>query len=262
MGLADDIRLVYNAAESGFNDVMVVPRFALPMIHTHLWAVEEGTFMADLDVGEMFLNFSLHPMTQSWAGVDLTLLLPSADGRLQWMRWCRSLMGCKSSPYQACQAMSVADELVRGSPRDMKNPFRWDWVRMNLPGSENYCCSKPWVSKVRACDMRIAADFLSFVDDVWPTGPTKKECWLAARRVGSQLNYLGIQDAARKRRDSSQDPGAWSGSVVRTDGEGVYVLAAEEKWIKAKAMLNELLSKVDEGNGYLNRERLEQIRGF
>jgi hypothetical protein len=156
----------------------------------------------------MFLNFSLHPTTQPWAGVDLTLLLPSDDGRLQWMRWCRSLMGCKSSPYQACQAMSVADELIRGSPRDMKTPFRWDWVRMNLPGSENYCCSKPWVSKVRACDRRIAADFLSFVDDVRPMGPTIKECWLAARHVGSQLNYLGIQDAAQKRRDSSQDPGA------------------------------------------------------
>jgi hypothetical protein len=37
---ADDIRLVYNAAESGLNDAMVVPRFALPTIHTHLRAVE------------------------------------------------------------------------------------------------------------------------------------------------------------------------------------------------------------------------------
>jgi hypothetical protein len=153
---------VYNAEESGLNDAMVVLRFALPTIHTHLWAVEEGTFMADLDVGEMFSNFSLHPTTQPWAGVDLTLFLPSADGRLQWMRWCRSLMRCKSSLYQACQAMLVADELIRGSPRDMKNPFRWDWVRMNLPGSANYCCSKPWVSKVRTCDMRMQLFFEFF----------------------------------------------------------------------------------------------------
>jgi hypothetical protein len=48
------------------------------------------------------------------------------------------------------------------------------------------------------------------------------------------LNYLGIQDASRKRRDSSQDPGAWS-------GKGVYMLAAEDKWIKVKEMLDEML---------------------
>jgi hypothetical protein len=68
----DDIRLVFNAAESGLNDAMVVPRFSLPTIHTHLRAVEEGTHMMDLDVGEMFLNFCLHSTTQPWTGVDLT----------------------------------------------------------------------------------------------------------------------------------------------------------------------------------------------
>jgi hypothetical protein len=124
-------------------------------------------------------------------------------------------MGCKSSPYQAVQGMSVADELIRGDPRDVKNPCRWDFVRMNLPGSIHYACHKPWVSKVLAEDLRIGADFVSFIDDVRPTGPIKRECWLAASRVGSMLNYLGIQDASRKRRDSSQDPGAWSGLVVK-----------------------------------------------
>jgi hypothetical protein len=119
----DDIRLVYNAAESGLNDAMVVPRFSLPTIHTHLRAVEEGTYMADLDVGEMFLNFILHSPTQPWAGVDLTHFINVKDGKSRWERWCRSLMGCKSSPYQAVQGMSVADELIRGDPRDLNNPF-------------------------------------------------------------------------------------------------------------------------------------------
>jgi hypothetical protein len=76
------------------------------------------------------------------------------------------------------------------------------------------------------------------------------------------LSYLGIQDASRKRGDSSQTPGAWSGSVVQTDGEGVYVLAAEEKWIKAKGLLNELKVMIEENNGEMSRKRLEQIRGF
>jgi hypothetical protein len=241
---------------------MVVPRFSLPTIHTHLRAVEEGTYMADLDVGEMFLNFNLHPTTQPWAGVDLTHFINVEDGKSRWERWCRSLMGCKSSPYQAVQGMSVADELIQGDPRDLSNPFRWDWGRMNLPGSHKYDRSKPWVSKVRAEDMRITFDFVSFVDDVRPTGPSKKECWIAGRRIGSMLSYLGIQDASRKRRDSSQSPGAWSGCVVQTDGVGVYVLALEEKWIKAKGLLNELKEMMGENNGEMSRKRLEQIRGF
>jgi hypothetical protein len=110
--------------------------------------------------------------------------------------------------------------------------------------------------------MRIASDFVSFVDDVRPTGPSKKECWIAGRRIGSMLSYLGIQDASRKRRDSSQTPGAWSGSVVQTDSEGVYVLAAEEKWIKAKGLFNELKVMMEKNNDEMSRKRLEQIRGF
>jgi hypothetical protein len=125
---------------------------------------------------------------------------------------------------------------------------------MNLPGSHKYDCSKPWVSKVQAEDMRIASDFVSFVDDVRPTGPSKKECWIAGRRIGSMLSYLGIQDASRKRRDSSQIPGAWSGCVVQTDGEGVYVLASEEKWIKAKGLLDELKEMIEENNGEMSRK--------
>jgi hypothetical protein len=60
------------------------------------------------------------------------------------------------------------------------------------------------------------------------------------------LNYLGIQDASRKRRDSSsQETGAWSGLVVKTDGEGVYVLASEDKWLKAKGMLDEMMISLE-----------------
>jgi hypothetical protein len=88
-------------------------RFSLPTIHMHLRAVEEGTYMADLvDVGEIFLNFCLHPTTQPWAAVDLTHSIELKDGESKWERWCRSLMGCKSSPYQAVQGMTVADELI------------------------------------------------------------------------------------------------------------------------------------------------------
>jgi hypothetical protein len=38
--------------------------------------VQPGTWMADNDVGEMFLNFVLHESVQALCGVDLTKYFP------------------------------------------------------------------------------------------------------------------------------------------------------------------------------------------
>jgi hypothetical protein len=76
------------------------------------------------------------------------------------------------------------------------------------------------------------------------------------------LNWLGLQDAARKRRDASRAPGAWAGCVIRITDEGVFVLSEQEKWIKAKALLREVLDMLDEDSERLDRKRLEQIREF
>jgi hypothetical protein len=119
----------------------------------------------------------------------------------------------------------------------------------------------PWVPKV-CKDWQIAADLFTFVDDLRPTEPGARECWRAARRAGSILNWLGLQDASRKRRDSSQAPGAWAGCVVRVNSEGVFVLSDEEKWRKAKKLMHEVLDLVAEDAQNLPRHRLEQIRGF
>jgi hypothetical protein len=258
----DDIRMVYDGSVSGLNDAMWVSRFVLPTINTHLRAVEEQTYMADVDVGEMFLNFILHEDLRSLSGVDLTCFFPSKDGAPVWETWQRAAMGLKSSPYQCTQAMGVAEEVVRGDRLNATNVFRWDRVRMNLPGQATYDPSVPWVSKVRNEDEKIAADLFTFVDDLRPTGTGKKQSWQAGRRSASVLGHLGIQDASRKRRDSSQTPGAWAGAVVRTGSDGVFVLASEEKWLKAKRLLKEVLELLNADSLHLPRKRLEQIRGF
>jgi cytochrome P450 len=97
------------------------------------------------------------------------------------------------------------------------------------------------VSKIRSNDPEdFAADLFTFVDDLRPCGPSKSEAWQAARRAASILNWLGIQDAARKRRDSSQKPGAWTVAVIKTDGENVWLLTSQEKWDKAKKLMKEM----------------------
>jgi hypothetical protein len=145
-------------------------------------------------------------------------------------------MGLTSSPYIACQGMGFAEEVIRGNRLDPNNVFRWKRVHLNLPGSEGYDPSRPWVSKTRDDDPRnLAAGLFTFVDDLRPWGPTKAEAWRAACRAASILNWLGLQDAARKRRDSSQEPGAWTNAVIKTDGENVWLLTSQEKGTRPRS---------------------------
>lgn len=259
----DDIRMVYDGTVSGLNDAMWVPRFGMSTLETHFRSLEPGTHMADVDVGECFLNFVLHKSVRPLTGVDLTHYFPGdLNDSVVWETWLRAAMGLKSSPYQAGQGCCVADEVIRGDPGDQHNVFRWDTVRMNCPGSEGYDASKPWVSKVRKEDGCIASDFVSFVDDFRPSGPTSKEAWQAARRVAAGLNYLGLQDAPRKRRNSSVNPGAWIGGVVRTSNGRVVVTISEKKWKKTLNMIDEVINMIATDPDKLNRKRLEQIRGY
>jgi hypothetical protein len=172
-------------------------------------------------------------------------------------------MGLQSSPYQAVWAIGVAEEVICGDRKDPTNVYRWDTVWMNLPGSSDYRPNRPWVSKYQSSDEKITADLFILVDDLRPTGSSRKEAWAAARRAASTLNHLGIQDAPRKQRDSSQSPGAWAGSVVRTGAEGVNVLtSSQEKWDKSKRLLEEVWDMLELDPTKLVRKRLEQIRGF
>jgi hypothetical protein len=85
---------------------------------------------------------------------------------------------------------------------------------------------------------------------------------LAARRAASTLSYLGIQDAPRKRRDSAQEPGAWAGCVIKTGPDGTFVPTSQEKWDKARGLIEEMQSMLAKDSTLLNRKCLEQIRGF
>lgn len=256
-----DIRMVYDGTKSGLNDAIWVPRFRLPTVNNMLRAIDYGTVMSDFDVGEMFLNFILHETMQSLCGIDLTKYF--GEGQVLWERWVRSAMGLKSSPYQAVQAILVAKEVVMGDRFDKSNVFRWDRVRLNLPGTENYDPSLPWVSKVRLDDGKIACDLFIYVDDGRVTAPTKVESAKATRQAAAVLNSLGVQEAARKRRWGSRKAGAWAGLIVQTTDDEVIVMVDPEKWLKTKRYIGDILDELkNSGNGKLNRKELERKRGF
>lgn len=256
-----DIRVVYDGTSSGLNQVIWVPRFPLPTLQRHLRQVDGSTHMADADLGEMFLNFPLHELLKELCGVDLTQHVPVEKGGRHWVRWQRAAMGLRSSPYQCTQGGQWALEMALGDRMDEGNVFRWSYVQLNLPGSTNYDPSQPWVS-LRRKDGSLAAFVVLFVDDLRVMAGTERDCWLACRQVSSTFNFLRVQDAARKRRSSSQQPGAWAGGVVQIENGKVYVLVSEEKWYKTQAFVNELQTMVQGDATRLARKRLEQIRGF
>ena len=64
-----DIWMVYDGTVLGLNDALWIPWFTLPTVESHLQIVEPGTFMADVDSGEMFLNFFLDKHVRKYAGV-------------------------------------------------------------------------------------------------------------------------------------------------------------------------------------------------
>jgi hypothetical protein len=178
--------MVYDATKSGLNGSLWAPSFGLPTVDSTLRSIDFNTYLGDLDLGEMFLNFKLHPFVQPYAGVDLTayiskdeVLKQEGPNAVCWERWSRCLMGFKPSPFNATRAFAWAEEIIRGDPTDVSNPLHWRRIRLNLPGEETYDPTLPWLSKVIGeplCES-IAGDFASYIDDIRTSGIGEDECW-------------------------------------------------------------------------------------
>jgi hypothetical protein len=263
-----DVRMVYDATKSGLNSQLWAPWFMLPTIESHLRCVQPGSFMGDIDFSEQFLNFILHKKVRPYAGVDLTSFFPeelNKDNNVLWEGWGRCGMGFVSSPYTAVQGTLIAEEIITGDPQDPTNVFRWDRVILNLPGSSMYKPADPWVYKARVNlidnTVAITNDLKIYVDDVRTIGSSYAECRKSSRTVASKAGFLGLQDAARKRRDPSQTPGPWAGSIVVTTASSVYVTISLERRIKAKGMIQWIHEACKLGND-IDFKTLESYRGF
>mmetsp|Transcript_6949 Transcript_6949/g.10555 ORF Transcript_6949/g.10555 Transcript_6949/m.10555 type:complete len:98 (+) Transcript_6949:1353-1646(+) len=73
-------------------------------------------------------------------------------------------------------------------------------------GSENYDPSLPWISKIDDEGL-LACDLHQYVDDLRITVKDAALAWRASSRVAKICSFLGLQDAARKRRAPSQERG-------------------------------------------------------
>ena len=68
--------MVHNGMASGFNGLVWVPNLGLPSFNTLIHGTAPNSWMIDLDIGEIFLNFMLDLDAQKYVGVDGTNIFP------------------------------------------------------------------------------------------------------------------------------------------------------------------------------------------
>jgi hypothetical protein len=167
-------------------------------------------------------------------------------------------MGLKPSPYMAVRLYYLAEAFARGNRQEKSNPLRWDHVKLNLPGNPHYDPSLPRVMKWNSTTS-IAGDLLAFLDDLRASGSLPKQAWKIARQVASCLQYLGIQDAPRKRRPPVQTPGAWAGCVFSTKDSDIIQTVLQQKWDRAKTQVKELRNHYDDSGPPTLRYNLDDL---
>ena len=262
-----DVRIVYDGTACGLNDSLWAPNFMLPTVDSILRNASSSTWFGDIDLGEMFLNYPLDERIRPYAGVDVTYVDNDlADSKVKRIleRWTRCLMGFKPSPYVTTQTFAWSEEVIMGNHLDDSNPFYWDTIKHNYPGTNDYDPAMPWIYKWNGLTNEMAAFFGTYIDDIRAGGSSELSCKKALHRIASIINYLGQQDASRKRGQPTQTPRAWAGAkCTSVEGQGLYVLSMEGKWNKAKKIINELYEHVVVNEGELiNFKELQSEVGF
>ncbi len=110
------------------------------------------------------------------------------------------LDGFQTKPLLRRPVLLLGRRILPRKSNRIPQPLRWDEVRLNLPGSETFDSTLPRVMKWDLLIDNIAGDVLTFVDDSRASGCNEEVAWSIARQFASRLQYLGIQDAPRKRQ--------------------------------------------------------------
>jgi hypothetical protein len=273
---ADDIRIVYDGTACGLNESLWSPNFFLPTARTAELLLSFGSWMADVDFGEFFHNFFMDERIRQHSGVNVKPLGPvfgqtvhSYSPGAPQLRWSRLFMGMKPSPYNSVRHYYWGEEFARGDTSEtMANPFGYDEVVLNLPGTDNYDPTKPKIYKWNSRKLCVPGDVVAFVDDVRITASSKESCHEVHRQFSSRMQYLGFQDAPRKYRPPSQvNAGAWTGTIFSVGSTVISKTVSQEKWNKGRAIIIDLKSICDQGGGdgmrpTLDRRQLERSTGF
>ena len=268
---AEDIRLVLNGSSCGLNKAVWASNFWLPTALTMTRQLGFNYKFVDIDLGEMFLNFPLDPKLIYYSGMDVSHFKDEIESQIPGLKFdsstarsilvnTRNWMGFRPSPEWSCRFYYLGEEFIRGDETSLNNPLRWDRIILNLPGNEDFNPSLPFVMKWNDVVKRQAGNLIAYVDDLRIIGWSMNHAWSIAHRVASRLQYLGVQDAPRKRRI---DNGPWAGSIFLTSPTTIQKTVTQEKWSKAKTYIEDLVEKTKNNlNFKFEFKYLERIRGF
>ena len=67
-------RMAYIGTWGVINNVILAPHFTFLEMYNQFRSIREGLFMAELGIGEMFLNFVLYADLHRYCGVDVTCI--------------------------------------------------------------------------------------------------------------------------------------------------------------------------------------------
>ena len=269
-----DIRVVFNSRSNGYNETIWVPSFMLPTwvdatnmvckwlnmpVGVYLASgspaqdyTDENTVFrksdqADIDVGEMFLNFMVNVRERHALGIRH--VMTESQGKCEetvFRRFNRLHFGGKGSPYFAYQGQVILLDICKGDRKDEANPFHWQRVHCNLPASLTYDTSMPRVMKLRG-DGELACGEATFVDDIHLAGRRQQEGHSITRRacqkLKSEMNHRGNQADDRKYRDVSLTPGPWNGGILHTDTPFPLASTTGKKWTKFRTGLEGILDQ-------------------
>ena len=87
----------------------------------------------------------------------------------------------------------------------------------------------------------VAAAIFAYVDDLRIIAATRELAWQASRRAASYIQFLGAQDAPRKRR---LDNGPWAGTVFNTKDGSIIKSVTQSKWDRGRSLIQELIDEV------------------
>ncbi|KAL7565118.1 hypothetical protein ACA910_005125 [Epithemia clementina (nom. ined.)] len=262
-----DIRMVYDGTKSGLNESLYAPWFPLPDTEGLIRTLDNHYWCVDNDYGEMFLNFWLHPELQELSGMDFTPLYGQKEKGKWFIKvWTRCPMGQSPSPFVTVQQTRRLKQITMGDPNNPLNVFGWTRIHLNLPGSAAYHPGEPWITKRRS-NGRIAADTQDYVDDLRGTALMRVEAWQVGSQIAKTASFLVVQDAAQKRREQTQRPGAWAGGVCGTTPSRLYETVMQTKWDKAKSEIARVRLEIDNaylpsGDGKVSHKVLEQVAGY
>ena len=116
-----DIRPVFNGTRCGLNHREWAPNFWLSTSGSLIECLQYNYDAVDLDLGEMFINFTLHHTLQSASGINLSqfsdlleLHFPESKPfpKRIFYKWSRTWMGFKCYPFWAARYYYLMEEFI------------------------------------------------------------------------------------------------------------------------------------------------------